>query len=64
MEIRQQTLSQLNLESCLPTVGSLRSPIVWEDQVFDFLMLDRFSDSLKNRDMEDNFLHYVDLVMS
>jgi hypothetical protein len=58
MEIRQQILSQLNLESCLPTAGSFRSPTAWEDQIFYFLMIDHFSDPLKIiRDMEGNLSH-------
>lgn len=38
-------LSKLNLESFFPADGNFHpSPIAWEDQVFYFMMLDRFSD--------------------
>jgi glycosidase len=39
-----QSLTQLDFESLSPTAQLFPSPIAWEDQVFYFLMLDRFSD--------------------
>jgi hypothetical protein len=39
-----QSLTQLDFASLSPTSGLFPSPIAWEDQVFYFLLLDRFSD--------------------
>jgi hypothetical protein len=48
-----QSLTQLDFES-LSLIGDLfPSPITWEDQVFYFLMLDRFSDG-KEKGYKDN----------
>jgi glycosidase len=40
----EKQLTKLKLDSFLPAGGYFKSPIAWEDQVFYFLMLDRFSD--------------------
>jgi glycosidase len=40
----EKQLAKLKLDSFLPAGGYFKSPIAWEDQVFYFLMLDRFSD--------------------
>ncbi|MGM3306294.1 alpha-amylase family glycosyl hydrolase [Anabaena sp. WFMT] len=40
----EKQLSKLNLETFFPDSGFYPSPIAWEDQVFYFIMLDRFSD--------------------
>ena len=39
-----ESLTQLDSAALVPTGGLFPSPIAWEDQVFYFLMLDRFSD--------------------
>lgn len=39
-----QLLAELNLQPIVSSVEYFSSPIAWEDQVFYFLMLDRFSD--------------------
>lgn len=52
MENQQQTLAQLNLSSCSSVGKFFLSPIAWEDQVFYFLMLDRFSDDQENGDRD------------
>ncbi len=44
----EQRLADLNLKSIFPANGFFPSPIAWEDQVFYFLMLDRFSDGNEN----------------
>jgi glycosidase len=46
-------LAEVNLESIVPSDGVFPSPIAWEDQVFYFLMLDRFSDG-KEKGYKDN----------
>ncbi len=43
-----QTLTQLDFASLSPRGGLFPSPSAWEDQVFYFLMLDRFSDGQEN----------------
>lgn len=43
MAIKQ--LSELNLKSLVPTGGFNPSPRAWEDHVFYFLLVDRFSDN-------------------
>lgn len=48
-----QSLTQLDFTSLAPTGGLSPSPLAWEDQVFYFLMLDRFSDS-KEKGYKDN----------
>lgn len=40
----RQSLADLNLQPIISGVNYFPSPIAWEDQVFYFLMLDRFSD--------------------
>jgi hypothetical protein len=40
----ERRLAEVNLESIVPSDGVFPSPLAWEDQVFYFLMLDRFSD--------------------
>jgi glycosidase len=47
------SLTQLDFASLSPTGGAFPSPIAWEDQVFYFLMLDRFSDG-KEKGYKDN----------
>jgi glycosidase len=44
----EQSLADLNLDSFLSSGQFFPSPIAWEDQVFYFLMLDRFSDGNEN----------------
>ncbi len=43
-----QLLAELNLQPIISSVEYFPSPIAWEDQVFYFLMLDRFSDGNEN----------------
>ena len=43
MAIRQ--LSEVDLKSLVPAAGFHKSPVAWEDQVFYFLLVDRFSDN-------------------
>ncbi|MEB3279427.1 MAG: alpha-amylase family glycosyl hydrolase [Lyngbya sp.] len=43
-----QRLAQIDLESLASSRRYFPSPIAWEDQVFYFLMLDRFSDGNEN----------------
>ena len=52
----EKQLSKLNLESFFPAEGFYPSPIAWEDQMFYFLMLDRFSDDkeMGYKDIEGN----------
>jgi glycosidase len=38
-------LSDLDLKSLVPGAGFHRSPVAWEDHVFYFLLVDRFSDN-------------------
>ncbi|MFL9458678.1 MULTISPECIES: alpha-amylase family glycosyl hydrolase [Nostocales] len=40
----EKQLAKLNLDTFKPQAGFFPSPIAWEDQVFYFMMLDRFSD--------------------
>ncbi|WP_201026181.1 alpha-amylase family glycosyl hydrolase [Mastigocoleus testarum] len=51
-------LSKLNLESFFPDTGFHPSPIAWEDQIFYFMMLDRFSDGkeIGYRDIDSNIV--------
>nr|WP_217523310.1 alpha-amylase family glycosyl hydrolase [Pleurocapsa sp. PCC 7327] len=44
----EQRLAEVNLESIFPSDGYFPSPLAWEDRVFYFLMLDRFSDGQEN----------------
>jgi len=52
----EKQLSKLNLESILRPEGYFPSPSAWEDQIFYFLMLDRFSDGNETgyRDLQGN----------
>ena len=43
MAIKQ--LSDLIKRSLVPSDGFHQSPVAWEDQVFYFLLVDRFSDN-------------------
>lgn len=43
-----RSISQVDLESLRPPEGYMPSPRAWEDQVFYFLLLDRFSDDREN----------------
>lgn len=54
----RQSLADLNLKSIITGVNYFPSPIAWEDQVFYFLMLDRFSDGHENgyRDNQGNLI--------
>lgn len=45
LKVVEKQLSKLNLESFFPPRGFHPSPIAWEDEVFYFMMLDRFSDN-------------------
>src|SRR5581483_4625166 len=42
-------VSELNLESLFPQGGFHQSPAAWEDQVFYFLLVDRFSNNAENK---------------
>jgi glycosidase len=55
----ERQLAELNFESILPSGGCFPSPTAWEDQVFYFLMLDRFSNGNENgyKDNEGNIVH-------
>ena len=44
----EKRLAQIDLESLVASRQYFPSPIAWEDQVFYFLMLDRFSDGQEN----------------
>ncbi|NBD31919.1 MAG: hypothetical protein GVY17_02820 [Cyanobacteria bacterium] len=44
----EQRLAQIDLESLASWRQYFPSPMAWEDQVFYFLMLDRFSDGNEN----------------
>ncbi len=44
----EERLTQIDLESLVSSHQYFPSPIAWEDQVFYFLMLDRFSDGNEN----------------
>jgi glycosidase len=48
-----QSLTQLDFAFLSPTSGLFPSPITWEDQVFYFLLLDRFSDG-QEKGYKDN----------
>lgn len=52
----EKQLSKLNLDSFKPQSGFHPSPIAWEDQVFYFMMVDRFSDGkeIGYKDIEGN----------
>ncbi|KYC42299.1 alpha-amylase [Scytonema hofmannii PCC 7110] len=52
----EKQLSLIDLESFKPQKGFYPSPIAWEDQVFYFMMLDRFSDDqeIGYKDIEGN----------
>jgi hypothetical protein len=54
----RQSLADLNLQPIISGVNYFPSPIAWEDQVFYFLMLDRFSDGNENgyKDNEGNLV--------
>ncbi len=54
----EQRLADLNLKSIFPAKGFFPSPIAWEDQVFYFLMLDRFSNGSENgyKDTQGNLV--------
>jgi len=54
----RQSLVDLNLQPIISGVNYFPSPIAWEDQVFYFLMLDRFSDGSENgyRDNQGNLV--------
>lgn len=54
----RQSLADLNLQQLVSGVNYFPSPIAWEDQVFYFLMLDRFSDGNENsyRDNRGNLV--------
>jgi len=54
----RQSLVDLNLQALISRVHYFPSPIAWEDQVFYFLMLDRFSNGNENgyRDNQDNLV--------
>ncbi|MDJ0707151.1 MAG: alpha-amylase family glycosyl hydrolase [Leptolyngbyaceae cyanobacterium MO_188.B28] len=54
-----QWLADLNLESMVSDNNYFPSPFAWEDQVFYFLMLDRFSDGNENgyRDNSGNLVN-------
>jgi glycosidase len=54
----ERRLAEVNLESIVPSDGVFPSPIAWEDQVFYFLLLDRFSDGNEKgyKDNEGNFV--------
>ncbi len=54
----EKQLANLNLESFRSSDGYFKSPIAWEDQVFYFLMLDRFSDGQEQgyRDNQGNWV--------
>lgn len=54
----RQSLADLNLRSISAGVNYFPSPIAWEDQVFYFLMLDRFSDG-REKDYRDNQGNWV-----
>jgi glycosidase len=56
LKMVEKQLSKLNLESFFPAEGFYPSPIAWEDQMFYFLMLDRFSDDkeMGYKDIEGN----------
>lgn len=46
VDMTEKRLADVNLESYFPSNGEFfPSPAAWEDQVFYFLMLDRFSDN-------------------
>jgi len=55
----ERQLAELNFASILSSAELFPSPIAWEDQVFYFLMLDRFSDDNENgyKDNEGNVVH-------
>ena len=44
----EQRLAQIDLASLVNSRQYFPSPIAWEDQIFYFLMLDRFSDGKEN----------------
>jgi len=46
--VNEQRLAQIDLESLASSRQYFPSPMAWEDQVFDFLMLDRFFDGNEN----------------
>lgn len=54
----EQRLAQIDLESLVSSRQYFPSPLAWEDQVFYFLMLDRFSDGKENG-YKDNVGNFV-----
>jgi glycosidase len=54
----EERLAQIDLESLTSSRQYFPSPLAWEDQVFYFLMLDRFSDG-KEKGYKDNAGNFV-----